>query len=120
MKIHIVITASLLAVLLTAGPCQAGGKAWKNAQQRTFGFTGQVDAFNRGGGTLVVNDQVFHISEATRVHKRRGAKGTLSHIRPGTRIGFYPRTGDSSLINEIWILPRNWKATPGYAITADE
>jgi len=113
MKMQTLITTSLLAVALMAGTLQAG-------QKRTFGFTGQVDAFNRGGGTLVVNDQVFHISEATRVHKRRGAKGTLSHIRPGTRIGFYPRTGDSSLINEIWILPRNWKATPGYAITADE
>jgi hypothetical protein len=120
MKIHIVITASLLAVLLTAGPCQAGGKAWKKAQQRTFGFTGQVDAFNRGGGTLVVDDQVFHISESTRVHKRRGAKGTLSHIRPGTRIGFYPGPGGSAHINEIWILPRHRQIQSGYTVTPDE
>ena len=116
MKMHSIITASLLAVLLTAGTCQAGG-----GHKRTFGFTGQVDALNRGGGMLVVNDQVFHIDESTRVHKRRrGAKGTLSDITPGTRIGFYPGSNASSPINEIWILPRGWKAPPGYAVTPDE
>ena len=88
MKMQTLITTSLLAVVLMAGTLPAGA-----GQKRTFGFTGQVDAFNRGGGTLVVDDQVFHISESTRVHKRRGAKGTLSHIRPGTRIGFYPGSG---------------------------
>jgi len=112
MKMQTLITTSLLAVALMAGTLQAG-------QKRTFGFTGQVDAFNRGGGTLVVEDQVFHISEATRVHKRRGAKGTLSHITPGTRIGFYPGSGGSSHINEIWILPRNRHIQPGYTVTAD-
>ena len=115
MKVQTLITASLLAVALMAGVFQAGA-----GQKRTFGFTGQVDAFNRGGGTLVVDDQVFHISESTRVYKRRGAKGTLSHIGPGTRIGFYPGSGGASHINEIWILPRNWKARPGYAVTPDQ
>jgi len=115
MKMHSLITASLLTVLLTAGAFQAGA-----GQQRTFGFTGQVDAFNRGGGMLVVEDLVFRISESTLVHKRRGGKGTLSDIRPGTRIGFYPGSYGSSQVNEIWILPRNWKAQPGYAVTQDE
>jgi len=122
MKMHSIITASLLAVLLTAGTCQAGdrAKAWKKGHQRTFGFTGQVDAFKRGDGTLIVNDQQFHIDESTRVHKRRRGKGTLSDISPGTRIGFYPGSNSSSQINEIWILPRGWKAPPGYAVTPDE
>jgi hypothetical protein len=115
MKMQALITTSLLAVALMTGTLPAGA-----GKKRTFGFTGQVDAFNRGGGTLVVDDQVFHISESTRVNKRRGAKGTLSHIRPGTRIGFYPGSGGSSHINEIWILPRNWKARPGYAVTPDQ
>jgi hypothetical protein len=115
MKMHRLITASLLAVLLTAGTCQAGA-----GHKRTFGFTGQVDAFNRGGGTLVVEDQVFRISESTLVHKRRGAKGTLSDITPGTRIGFHPGSDSSSQVNEIWILPKNWKAQPGYAVRPDE
>jgi hypothetical protein len=120
MKIQRLITASLLAVLLATGASQAGDKARKKGQQPTFGFTGQVDAFNRGGGMLVVEDMVFRVDESTRVHKRRGAKGTLSDITPGTRIGFYPRSGASSDINEIWILPRNWKAQPGFAVTPDE
>ncbi|MGB5408006.1 MAG: hypothetical protein WBN43_14595, partial [Thiogranum sp.] len=105
MKMQTLITAPLLAVVLMAGAFQAGA-----GQQRTFGFTGQVDSFNRGGGTLVVEDQVFRISESTLVHKRRGAKGTLSDITPGTRIGFYPGSAGSSHVNNIWILPRNWKA----------
>ncbi len=121
MKIQHLITASLLAVLLAAGTCQAGDKGWKKGQQPTFGFTGQVDAFNRGGGMLVVEDTVFRVNDSTRVHKRRGTtKGTLSDITPGTRIGFYPRSGSSSDVNEIWILPRNWKAQPGFAVTPDQ
>ena len=115
MKMQALITAPLLAVVLMAGALQA----WAG-QQRTFGFTGQVDSFNRGGGTLVVEDQVFLISESTLVRKRRGGKGTLSDIRPGTRIGFYPGQNGSSNVSRIWILPRNWKAPPGYAVTRDE
>jgi len=115
MKMQTLITAPLLAVVLMAGAFQA----WAG-QQRTFGFTGQVNSFNRGGGTLVVEDQVFRISESTRVHKRRGAKGTLSDITPGTRIGFYPGSGGSSHVNEIWILPRNRHIQPGYTVTPDE
>jgi len=115
MKMQTLSTASLLAVVLMAGAFQAGAD-----QQRTFGFTGQVDAFNRGGGTLVVEDQVFLISESTLVRKRRGGKGTLSDIRPGTRIGFYPGSDGSSYVSKIWILPKNWKANPGYAVTPDE
>ena len=115
MKMRLVITASLLAVALASGSAQAG--PWK---KHTFGFTGQVNSFDRGGGTMVVEDLVFRISESTRVHKRRGKKGRLSDIRPGTRIGFYPGQGSSTAISDIWILPRNWRAQPGYAVTPDE
>ena len=115
MKMRLVITASLMALLLAAG----GAQAWPG-KGRTFGFTGEVNAFNRGAGTMVVEDMVFPISESTRVHKRRGKKGTLSDIRPGTRIGFYPRRGGSKTVNDIWILSRNWRAQPGYAVTPDE
>ena len=115
MKLQTVITASLLAVVLMAGACQAGAD-----QQRIFGFTGRVDAFNRGAGKLVVEDQVFRITESTLVQKRRGGQGTLSDIRPGTRIGFYPGSDGSSYVEKIWILPKNWKASPGYAVTPDE
>jgi len=115
MKLQTLITASLLAVVLMGGVLRAVA-----GQQRTFGFTGQVDSFDRSGGMLVVEDQVFRINETTRVHKRRGAKGMLSDITPGTRIGFHPHSDSASQINEIWILPRNWKAPPGYAVRPDE
>lgn len=59
-----------MAVVLAAGTSRAGDKAWKKGQQPTFGFTGQVDAFNHGGGMLVVEDTVFRVNESTRVHKR--------------------------------------------------
>lgn len=129
MKIQHLIKASLVVALLSAWSYPAGADQQRHSrfaahkgadQQRTFGFTGKVDAFNRGGGMLVVEDSVFHIDESTRVHKRRGRKGTLSDLRPGTRIGFYPGSDASSNVDEIWILPKNWKAQPGYAVTPDE
>lgn len=114
MNRHTLINTSLLTVALLAGAVQAGAD-----QLRQFGFTGEVNTFNRGGGTLVVEDLVFHISESTLVHKKRGGKGTLSDITPGTRIGFYPGQGASPYLSEIWVLPKNWKAKPGYADSPD-
>jgi len=110
MKKHTLTTTSLLAVVLMAGTYQAGAD-----QQRRFGFTGEVDSFNRGEGALVVEDRLFHISESTLVHKKRGAKGTLSDITLGAKIGFYPGTGGPSYVSEIWMLPDNWKGVPGNA-----
>ena len=126
MNIKHSIMMSILTLLLSAAAVAAQQRHSRfaahtgNMQHRTFGFTGQVDAFNRSGGMLVVDDSVFHIDESTLVHKRRGGKGTLSDIRPGTRIGFYPDAGTSAPISEIWILPRNWKAKPGYAVKQDQ
>jgi hypothetical protein len=113
MKMRSLSTLLLLAVVLAAGTCRAEGL------QRAFGFNGSVDSFNRGGGMLVVGDLLFHISESTLVHARGGGRGTLSDITPGTRIGFYPGTDRSSIVNEIWILPKNWQGKPGYADTPD-
>ncbi len=126
MKIKRSIITTMLAVLLSVGASADQQRHFRfatqasDAKHRTFGFTGQVDALNRRGGMLVVEDSVFHISESTLVHKRRGRKGTLSDIRPGTRIGFNPDANGSSPINEIWILPRNFKAQPGYASKTEE
>jgi hypothetical protein len=108
------ITTSFLAVVLLAAGLPAGAD-----QQRSFGFTGEVNTFNRGSGTLVVEDLVFRISESTSVHKKRGAKGTLSDITPGTKLGFYPGSGDSPLLSDVWVLPKNWKAEPGYAASPE-
>jgi hypothetical protein len=114
MKIRTLITTAVLSVVLGTGTFQVNAD-----QQRTFGFTGEVNSFNRSAGTLVVDDLVFHITDATLVHKKRGARGTLSDIAPGTRIGFYPATSRASTVNEIWVLPDNWKAAPGYARALD-
>ena len=106
------IMISILAMLLSAGALADQQRHSRFAahsggiQHRTFGFTG--------------DDSVFRVDESTLVHKRRGGKGTLSDIKPGTRIGFYPGSDASSQINEIWILPRNWKAKPGYAVKQDQ
>lgn len=114
MKLHTLITTAFLSVVLGTGTFQVNAD-----QERTYGFTGEVNSVNRGAGTLVVDDLVFHITETTLVHKKRGARGTLSDITPGTRIGFYPATGRASTVNEIWVLPDNWKAAPGYADSPD-
>lgn len=114
MKLQTLFKASLLSLVLAAGTFQA----WAG-QQRVFEFTGQVNAFNRSGGTLVVEDLVFRVLESTQVYKPRGTKGMLSDIKPGTRVGFYPGSGGSSYVNEIWILPSDWQAAPGYAVTPD-
>ena len=111
MKRHTWLKALLTALVLATGTFQAQAD-----RQRVFGFTGEVYSFDRGDGLLVVEDSVFRVSEAIRIHKRGGAIGTLSDITPGTKVGFYPGTGRQTVtINEIWLLPRNWKGKPGYA-----
>jgi len=114
MKIQRVIKTSLLTVALMAVIVPAGAD-----QQRSFGFTGEVNSFNRGAGSLVVEDLVFHISESTLVHKKRGGKGTLSDVTPGTRVGFYPGGGATPYLSELWILPKKWQGQPGYAATPE-
>jgi hypothetical protein len=114
MKRHTLIIAALLGTALLTGMTPAGAD-----QQRVFGFTGEVNYYNRGEGSLVVDDLLFQISESTLVHKKRGAKGTLSDISPGTRIGFYPGSGTSRYLSEVWILPKNWQAEPGFAETPE-
>lgn len=114
MKKHSILTTSFLAAVLMAATCQAGSE-----RQRTFGFAGEVNTFNRGSGTLVVEDLMFRFDEDTLVHKSRGGKGTLSDISPGTRIGFYPQSGAGSTLSEIWILPKNWKGETGFADSPD-
>lgn len=114
MKMLSLLSISILVTGLLAGlnPAYAD-------QQRTFGFVGEVNSFDRGNSMLVIDDRVFWISDSVRVHKKKGKKATLSEIRPGVKIGFYPakshERGQKSSINAIWILPANWKGNRGYA-----
>ncbi len=112
MNIHRLLTTAFLAVVFMAGSLQIAAEP-----QRTFGFSGTVDSLDRSSGSLVVEDRLFHLNESTRVLKLRGGKGNLSDITAGARIGFYPRRGDNAPLSEIWILPKNWKAQPGFALT---
>ena len=118
MKLHKLLSTSFVAAVLLGGMLQAGAD-----QHRVFGFFGEVDSFDRSSGTMVVEDSLFRISESTQVYKRKGSKGTLSDIRPGVKVGFYPRgagrSAQASVIDQVWILPRNWRGTPGYAETPD-
>jgi len=115
MKRHALLVSALLAGALVSGTCQAGS----DGRQRTFGFAGEGNSYNRSGGTLVVEDLVFHISESTLVHRSRGGRGTLSDIAPGSKIGFYPGSGAGSTLSEVWLLPKSWKGQPGFADSPD-
>ncbi|GMQ87074.1 MAG: hypothetical protein BMS9Abin08_0272 [Gammaproteobacteria bacterium] len=119
MKMRSLFTISILVSgLLTGINTVSAG------QQRTFGFFGEVDSFDRGEQLLVIDDQVFRLSDSVRVHKKKGQQATLSAIRPGVKVGFYPKQrGESrrnSYIDAIWVLPENWKAKRGYADNFDD
>ena len=78
-------------------------------RQRQFGYSGQVDSFDRGSGLLVVDDRSFWLGDDTRVHGWKGRKGSLSGIHPGIKVGFYPDgVGRHIQVDEIWVLPSNW------------
>ncbi|GMQ83983.1 MAG: hypothetical protein BMS9Abin06_0731 [Gammaproteobacteria bacterium] len=117
MKMRSLFAISLLLSGLLTGISQASA-----GQQRTFGFFGEVDSFDRGEQLLVIDDQVFRISDSVRVHKKKGQKATLSAIRPGVKVGFYPKgeSRQNSYIDAIWVLPENWKAKRGYADNFDD
>ena len=119
MKPNKYIQTLLISIVMTTGALAA-----QTGQQTVFGFFGAVDSFDRSHGTLIVDDLLFHINESTLVYKKKGQKGTLSDIRPGVKVGFYPDGGrnpsQASDITRIWILPANWNAQRGYAETPDE
>jgi len=114
MKMRSLLSISLLVsgLLIAVSPVSAD-------QKRTFGFFGEVDSFDRNNLTMVVDDRVFRISDSVRVYKKKGQKGTLSEIRSGVKVGFYPSNresrGQGTYIDTIWVLPANWKAERGYA-----
>jgi len=114
MKIRSLVSISILVSGLLAGFGPASAD-----QKRTFSFVGEVDSFDRSNHMLVVDDHVFRVSDSARVHKKKTQKATLSEIRPGVKIGFYPAQRDGrrqeSSINAIWVLPADWKGTHGYA-----
>jgi|GEM_PF-3521621 len=110
---------SLLSALFLTLGLLIGANPTLADQKRTFGFFGEVDSFDRTKQMLVVDDRVFRIDDSVRVHKKKGRKATLSDIIPGVKVGFYPAKRDenrqNNYIDEIWILPSNWKAKRGYA-----
>lgn len=114
MKLYRLLTTSLLTAVLM------GSALLVNASQdRVFGFVGDVNAFDRSNGTIIIEDLLFRTSESTIVRKKNGSRGTLSDLIPGTKIGFYPQGGENSLVDQVWILPSNWSANPGFADGAD-
>lgn len=118
MKMHSVLKKMVLGFVLMA----AAGVATAD-RQRTFGFFGEIDSFDRAGRLLVVDDHVFRLADDVHVFTKKGRKGVLSDIRPGVKVGFYPSgRGDGRhqiFINEIWVLPANWKAERGYSVQFD-
>ena len=114
MKMRSLFLTSFLVLGLLTGVGQVSAE-----QKRAFGFFGEVNSFDENNLTMVVDDQVFKITDSMRVYKKKGLKGNLSDIRPGVKIGFYPSKregrGQGTYIDAIWVLPANWKAQRGYA-----
>ncbi|HHH45265.1 MAG TPA: hypothetical protein ENK49_14120 [Gammaproteobacteria bacterium] len=114
MNIHKLVSIFILGSGLLAASGQASAD-----QKRSFGFVGEVNSLDRGNSVLVVDDRVFHISDDVRVHSSKtNKKSTLSAIRPGVKVGFYPARRDresESTISSIWVLPANWKGQHGYS-----
>jgi len=119
MKMRSLFLTSFLILGLLTGISQVSAE-----QKRTFGFFGEVNAFDQNNLTMVVDDRVFRISDSMRVYRKKGQKGRLSDIRPGVKIGFYPGNRESrrqaTYIDAIWVLPANWKAERGYAHDSED
>ncbi len=80
-------------------------------EKRQFGYVGVVDSFDRSNGLLVVDDRTFLLPDDVKVFDRKDSKVALSRLRQGVKVGFYPPRGQGrrALINQIWVLPANWK-----------
>jgi len=119
MKIRNLVSISLLLSGLLAGINSAYAD-----KQRTFGFVGEINSFDRGNNMLVIDDRAFQISDKVRVHKKKGQKATLADIGLGVKVGFYPEKRDDSrqgsFIQSIWVLPANWHGKRGYADNFEE
>ena len=63
---------------------------------------GHIDDIHSGG--VVINDRLYHLSDAVRVHTPAQSIAGRAELRKDREVGFRTQ-GDSREIVEIWLLP---------------
>ena len=75
-----------------------------------FDVHGTVDGLNLAEGYIVVDDSVYLVSRATRVHSNKAKAGNVTSLNVGQRVGFFTgNPGSQSPLYELWVLPRTWQ-----------
>jgi hypothetical protein len=108
MKMHNFLFAVTLSLAIPSLAMAARGGHFIPEQ---FDVHGIVDGLNPADGYIVVDDSVYYVNGATRVHGRKAKAEKVDTLRVGQRVGFYTeRSGSQSLpLYELWVLPRTWQ-----------
>ncbi len=72
----------------------------------SFDRWGIVDLLDVNSKHIVINDTRMQLSPQTKVHSLNTRFSTVSTLRRGMKVGM--DLAGNKVINEIWILPRNY------------
>lgn len=107
----IVSTALLLCLLAPAATILAGSlPAYYPAH---FTRTGTIDRMDLANRDIVINDTLMHFSSQTRVHSLNTQFSLLNSLRKGMKVGLAFVDNRRGLIDEIWVLPKNYRGRRG-------
>ena len=98
------ITALTFAAMLSL-PVQAGKLPTYYPDPIIMWFT--IDQIDLKQLKIIVNDMPMRLSPNTRVHSPNTEFSSLQALKPGMRV-FFSLSGGKT-INEIWIVPDNYK-----------
>jgi hypothetical protein len=77
----------------------------------TKGFqrTGVVDVVYADEGRIIIGDISYQMSSSAVVHSLSSYSDSFSRVRKGARVGF--KFGEGRVINEFWLLPKNYDSS---------
>jgi len=79
-----------------------------------FTRTGIIDRVDLGQQVIVINDTLMHFSSQTRVHSLNTQFSLLNSLRKGMKVGLAFANNNRGLIDEIWVLPKNYRGRRGF------
>lgn len=72
----------------------------------SFDGRGTIDLLDIGSGSIVISDTRMQLSSQLKVHSLNTRFSSLKSLHKGMNVGV--DLGGNKVINEIWILPRNY------------
>lgn len=113
------MNTSRITILAFLGSFVIAAAAWADTlpahYPSSFNRWGNIDRIDIARGDIVINDMLMHIAENVRIHTPHIRFATVHALGKGVKIGYTFSTTSpvSRLIDEIWLLPKDYGTGTG-------